>query len=72
MKRISLALSVLILIICSTGCSTMSDNEVIANVKNIYLNGYTSRSIGNAIDGYFNTCYVEWNVTRPKNENYTL
>lgn len=73
MKRISLVLSVLILIICSTGCSKMSDNEVIDSVKSKYLSGYTNKSIGNAVDGYFNNCNVEWSVSQANNnDTYTV
>ena len=65
MKKIFLIISLLILIIYSSGCS-MSDNEVIDNVKSMYLSGYTSKSIGDAIDGYFNNCNIEWRVSHSK------
>ena len=56
-------------IVCSLGCSQISDDEIIMSVKNNYLGGYTSKTIGNAIEDYFNDCIIEWRVTRAKHEN---
>lgn len=73
MKKIILILSALILIICSMGCINMNDNDVVATIKSKYLSGYTSKSIGDAIDEYFNDCNVEWSVSSANNENtYTV
>ena len=69
MKRI---LSVFIMVFVLTtlaGCSHLTDDTIITNVKNNYLSGYTSKTIGNAIQDYFYDCNIDWKVSRAKHDN---
>lgn len=53
------------------GCSSSSDN-IIETVKNMKMEDYPDKSIGTALEGYFDDFHLEWTASKTQNNICTV